>query len=140
MYDNHRDYREPRLFRFMAYLSVTLAGVFTMFFDSKAVDKVAPEWTAYVWGIFMILGGVVSAVSLLRKSWAGELIGLPLQASAHGFYGTVVLLSYPFFGDGAFLFVGTLFLAFSLLTADRWLRFWRISKIHLASEKVDGDE
>lgn len=111
--------------RVVAYLIVATAGYFTLSFTSRAVDRVAQPWMGQVWGWFLLVGGLVCVIGLLFRSWIGELIGLPLIGASNMFYGTVVLLSYRYIPDGAFLFVGSFYWAFGLLVTERWLRaYW----------------
>ena len=115
----------------LMYSAFTLAGFACFFFPSRAVTShVDPTYT-YVWAGFFFFGGLASLIGAISQGWWGEMIGLPLIASASLLYGTAVLVQYsdPNRRDGAFLFVGALLIAQGLSLAERWVARWRLLRV-----------
>lgn len=112
----------PIWLRRLAYLLTAVAGILSTVIESRAVDTVTAEWMETTWSWFYIIGGVIAFIGLTARRVEGELIGLPILAGAHFFYGGALLIATTVFLDGAYLMVGVLFFSFGMLLMDRWIR------------------
>jgi hypothetical protein len=122
------------------YLAFSGGGLAALFFPSNAVAANVPSWMVYVWASFFIAGGLICSVGMIVRRWAGELVGLPLLASAATLYGVAVGSQFwePSRHDGAYLFVAALLLAQAAGLLDRWVAQWRL--LQLARRlTADGD-
>lgn len=106
-----------------------VAGVSGILAPSRAIQDNVPHWGTYVWGSFYLLGGVVCLIGLIRKTRAGEMIGLPLISSASALYGIAILIQYTTQQDGAYLVVSALLIGQSLNLLERWVDAMKLFRL-----------
>lgn len=108
----------------LMYVVLVAAGVVSLVAPSRLVYSLIPGWVTVVWACFFVAGGGAAAVGVVRGDWAGEVIGLPLAASACALYSGALLVQATAFSgrvSGAVVFVALLSAAYALGLAERWL-------------------
>lgn len=120
-----------RVLRVLAYLALTVAGVFIV----VIAEPPFPRWYV-VMGWFCLIGGVLSGGGVLTGRWVGELLGLPLLGSAMAAF--AVLTVRDAFPSGGWATVPsiTILLSFGLMLAGRWVDV--ISVAQHAKEQGSG--
>lgn len=69
-----------------AYILLTVAGAAAMFWPTPTVGQAGRALSDF-WALFLIVGGLTSAVGACRRRWTGEFMGLPLLITVWAVYG-----------------------------------------------------
>lgn len=117
----------------MAYLAFTVAGTFAFIFPAQVILNSLQAVLVYAWAGFLAGGGLLALVGSLRRTWAGELVGLPLLAASSAVFGGA-LLGYG--QTSAAIAIGFVFLGISGSQVARWMDLLPLPKI---SREVDDD-
>ncbi len=92
--------------RVMAYVMWTVAGLVSFYIPVISIRSTT-SWLVYVWGFFLITGGLLCTYGSLTDKWIGELIGLPLLSSAFAVWFVVLGLAFTTSGTvGSLTFGG----------------------------------
>lgn len=75
-----------RVFLVASYVLSAAAGVVASIWPPPTVAQAGAVW-AYMWGGFLVVGGLSSAFGALRRMWTGEYVGLPLLVAVWGVFG-----------------------------------------------------
>lgn len=76
-------YRPRRASRLLGYVLIALCGAAAVVWHPASVSQAARGPLFYVWALFLIVGGVVSAIGAGLDMWFGEYVGLwPIIASS----------------------------------------------------------
>lgn len=77
-----------------AYLCYTLAGLAAVIWPAPLVQEYT-GWSVYVWGGFLVLGGLGGLYSTLTDRWIGEYVGAWALVSSFAVFGLVVMAAAP---------------------------------------------
>lgn len=66
---------------------MAVAGLASVIWPAPSVSRAAAYGLAYIWAVFLALGGSTAAVGAATDRWLGEYIGLPLLTTTFGIYG-----------------------------------------------------
>lgn len=111
---------------FVMYLFYFVAGILALRFPSQVIMTAMQYGIAYVWASFLLIGGGVSLYGILRDTWTGEIVGIPLAGSANAIFG-VALIAYG--TSSAAAPVGCIFIGISFGLLGRWIEVRHIAKI-----------
>lgn len=125
--------RAARYFRSAMYLFFSVAGVLAMIWPAQVILTVFQIGLVYTWAGFLLIGGASSLFGTLKKTWAGELVGLPLLAVSNLIFG-IALMSFG--QTSASWAIGWVFVGVSCGLGARWLDLRSLVKI---SEEVGGN-
>lgn len=81
--------RFNHLLTFVGYFGIMTAGTIATFAQSEVVEAAVGVVWAYVWSVFLILGGLLSLIGL-RRFFLLEVSGLPMIASSLLVYGVLL--------------------------------------------------
>jgi len=77
------------------HVGILCAGIAFAAFGSVPVIEVAGRQIAYVWGGFLIVGGIISLVGAIFRRWTGEVVGLPFVMGGMLVYATALWVTLP---------------------------------------------
>lgn len=111
---------------FVMYVTYLAAGILFAIYPSQAILTALQASIAYVWSAFLIAGSGVSLYGIVRDSWAGEIVGIPLVASSNAIFGVVLIAYGKTSAADAF---GSIFIGVSFGLLGRWIETRKIAKI-----------
>jgi len=117
----------------LMYGFFVVAGVLAFIYPTRAILDALQTYLVYLWSSFLFLGSVLSLYGALRDRYSGEIIGLPLLATANAIFGTA-LLAYG--SSPAAYAIGCIFWGIGFGLLGRWFEMKAILKI--AREARDG--
>lgn len=128
-----RDREVIRLFRGLEYALFVVAGIFAFLFPTQAILNALQISLAYAWSGFLFSGGLICMAATLRRSWAGERVGIPLIVASN----IIFAIALMFFGQSlASTSVGFLCMGLALDLISRWLDLRKLVQI---SKAVDDE-
>ncbi|MFC9085368.1 hypothetical protein [Nocardiopsis dassonvillei] len=77
------------------HTGILASGVAFVVWGSVPVIEVAGRQAAYVWGVFFIVGAIISLIGTISRRWTGELAGLPLAMGGLATYAAALWLTTP---------------------------------------------
>lgn len=108
-----------------AYLFFLLAGIVAFFAPAQIVERVLVEVLVYAWASFLIVGGGLCLGGKVRGNWVGEIIGLPLLATANYIFGILLFAESE---TTAAIAIGGVFLGIGTSLIGRWIELLKLSK------------
>jgi len=102
---------------FINYIILTLLGATTLFRPSPVFSEVAGDLLTYIWGGFILAGGILGVMHIVSNVWS-ELFGLPLLITSLSAYS--VALIYSSLGNGNVPYSGIVVSAYALLLISRF--------------------
>ncbi len=108
------------------YLFYLIAGILVTLYPSQVILSAMQSGIAYMWSSFLIVGSLSSLYGILRDTWTGEIVGIPLVGSANAIFG-IALIGYgtTTVADG----IGCIFLGISFGLVGRWDDKRKVAKI-----------
>lgn len=132
-----------------AYLLLTFGGLFFISTPSPVLRQISVYGaTVFIWGLFYLLGGLISSLSLLLRRWVVntapfwyfEIAGLCLIVAANCVYAYALFETARAFGEFNIVALSLVILAFSLGLIARVIETLRLVRtLKLFSYEV-GDE
>ena len=107
-----------RIARSLCYLMFMLGGVSSLFFPYRVVSTVASPKVAFVWAVFMAIGGLLCFISVLIDNWVLEYIGIPLIAMC--FCTLAAAAFFSLFTSGIFIASGFFSLGVTAFLVSRF--------------------
>jgi len=117
----------------LMYSFYVVAGVLAFIYPTRAILDALQIYLAYLWSSFLFFGSALSLYGSLRDRISGEIVGLPLLATANAIFGTA-LLAYGV--SPAAYAIGLIFWGVGFGLVGRWFEMKAILKI--AREARDG--
>lgn len=104
-----------------AYTSFIACGIGAAMFPSPSVETTAgSHFMLWLWVIFLVAGGLVSAFGRFLGRWAGEFVGLPLLAAAFAIYAVSLITTTITSGRLTGIPAGIALVAILFLVGGRW--------------------
>lgn len=91
--------------------------------------RATTSWLVYLWALFLLVGGLLSAYGAVTDRWIGELVGLPLISSAFGVWFVVLALAFTVNGAAGSL-------AFGGVALHLWARWQDVSTVRREAERA----
>ena len=113
-------HRRIRPWRALAYFLQALGGIVIWIDPSRNVEPL-PLGLRWVWGTFVVIGGLTAMLGAVRDKWLYEFAALPLVLV--GFVAYIVVLCAGI-GTGR-LAIACWLSSIVVLTALRWAGLWR---------------
>jgi len=122
--------QEPRVITvlaWVAYLIVGLIGVSAMAHPPASIHWVLGSALTYVWATFLVLSGVIGALTTLQGVWWLERAAVLLAVGGAAIYATVVVTLQAQGAEGNRLPQSGFILVTIIFFATRWLRIHKYS-------------
>jgi uncharacterized membrane protein YdjX (TVP38/TMEM64 family) len=105
-------YRPRRTARFLGYVLIAVCGVAAILWPPATVSTAAAGFLFYIWVLFLVAGGAISALGAGLDVWLGEYIGLWPVITASTIFGLSALATgrWQAVAGGCFLLAVTCWL------------------------------
>lgn len=124
------------------YLLVLIAGIIAVVKPTPTVYSVVSAWVVYAWALFFLVGGAIALVGAVSGYRIGEIIGIPLIASASLVYGVAVIYQSTIQTARSvfvFIFVGVFAISYAVAMFDRFIDACNIIRISEETQERTTD-